>query len=955
MPEKIDELYFDIRGNLKPLDADLRLAEQKIKQKNIMVRVGMDFKQADREIDQFVRRATAKLNIVGKVSLNTSNAEQKISQLEARLGRLGVGTSGGAVPIPATSGVTSTIGSFAGAAAGAAFFARPNNTVVKLRQTYGVPDPTAPSPSRISVAMDDVVTALRARTMTTSAAEHFRPKSMFLNPAVFGNLILSRGGRVYDPHSGLEVDTTAPHGSIEANTAALGGRFGRQVRAMPPIAPENMYPTDPMFMDITGGLASRGYSYLNRIGRGSAWAGVGKLANAGRYWAEQPVSNPAIANMFTNAMRNMGLPTKIGGMGLTVTNGAVVGGGVLMGATMLGGAAYREQQGAANLYAQQRGLEFNPTAQQLNAKAIYSAGQYATTSSTTGNILRKTGNAISAYIPSPIWNAGQGIRGLVGLETEADIMRDIADMQVEEQKREHKFNDKVMRQRSKRRGEIMSIENKVLNSDDMYQNVLDTAEAQATALEKDADMFTPGRTNEEVDAMRARATAIRNKAQRDVNRAKKIASETSASSVRQFNLSGVNDREGTREGIRQKYIGRLNSGTPQEVAEAKAEMEAELAAEERNYQAENKFRTMEGKTDYFGSRGMNYEADINAADAAYARETYGLDPSDPMQQERIRQAEERRANSKLRAEKARVMELSGERTDFLTARGENYRAGWEAADERFKANTMGLNANVPAEAAKIAREEQIRNNERVRLNRGSQINSNAMNDATRWANVSMLGAGTRGPNGQLLTVGALEQERQSAIYAADKSDPRAVADINRQYDQKVQAAKIDDARRAAYVGIGTRGINMENRRLDMQMEGHGIAAGIQSDIDSARQELSALELDTNMTPEEKKTRRESIMANMEKKVKLVSANFKNSLQGQDFSFLESAGGTDPRALKEMEDIRGIEAQLTKGKAEIASDTLNPNPQADASGAITAQQGQQIIDWLKKVAENVGVK
>lgn len=120
MAEKLDDLIFDVKGNLRPLENDLRQAEAKMKaakdkveRSGILLKVGIDFKAAERDLDAFVRRATSKLALKGTVTLDTTNAERQISSLQSKMGQIGGGFSGAGGSV-----VGSAVGSYLGARSG---------------------------------------------------------------------------------------------------------------------------------------------------------------------------------------------------------------------------------------------------------------------------------------------------------------------------------------------------------------------------------------------------------------------------------------------------------------------------------------------------------------------------------------------------------------------------------------------------------------------------------------------------------------------------------------------------------------------------------------------------------------------------------------------------------------------------------------------------------------------
>jgi len=95
MPQVVDDLIFNVRGNLTTLDSDLRTAETKLKaakdrieKSGIMLKLKVDTSTVEKDIEAFVRRISTKLNIKGKVTLDMSSVETQLTAFESRLGRL---------------------------------------------------------------------------------------------------------------------------------------------------------------------------------------------------------------------------------------------------------------------------------------------------------------------------------------------------------------------------------------------------------------------------------------------------------------------------------------------------------------------------------------------------------------------------------------------------------------------------------------------------------------------------------------------------------------------------------------------------------------------------------------------------------------------------------------------------------------------------------------------------
>ncbi len=83
-----EPIYFDARINFQKFDSDLSEADRKVAatstrmaSKGVTLRLGVDTKKAEADVEGFLKRVGPKLNLRGSVSLDTSSAEAQINKL----------------------------------------------------------------------------------------------------------------------------------------------------------------------------------------------------------------------------------------------------------------------------------------------------------------------------------------------------------------------------------------------------------------------------------------------------------------------------------------------------------------------------------------------------------------------------------------------------------------------------------------------------------------------------------------------------------------------------------------------------------------------------------------------------------------------------------------------------------------------------------------------------------
>jgi hypothetical protein len=542
-----------------------------------------------------------------------------------------------------------------------------------------------------------------------------------------------------------------------------------------------------------------------------------------------------------------------------------IGAGVaIAGAMQMAGNVYNE---GAQGYAYNRSLETADSFSQLNAHDLVQnnrTGAYG-----SGAVLR-----FLDKIPVVNWVTGAGESF-----AEGRFAKQIADERRAEEQRTRRFTNTLNTRASQRGADVLGFSTAGINSDDMFVQNTASANAQAKALENQA---ITAKSPEEQAALMAQANAIRASSQRGNNRTESNMIRSSALSVSISNLTGINDREAGRQGIRSGFVERLNSGTALEQQTAQREMNAALSAEDRLYKRD---------TGYIKGRNIA---------AGYAATGYNL-----------------------KAQLAANQQSLTEATAGVTDR------------DRLNALTQGKN---------IADQAAVR-----------EFNLSLREMA---ANTRSASAALGGPNLKN-ALGALDAQRAVAVAR----NPEMAGAINASFAVQAQATQLGFGTNMAQFGMGTRGINLSNRRQGMMNSGNIIQATAQGFIDSATQQISQVNLDMQGNDPAvvagRNARIDAIQRQAQLQVQGLKDQYRFSLRGEQvgpYEILGGAGGRDPLAQKALSDIQGLSAQMAQGNIQMngANAPLNVGNPGGPNGAWTPSQVTQMLQWLEKIAQKVGV-
>ena len=706
------------------------------------------------------------------------------------------------------------------------------------------------------------------------------------------------GGRPYDDSTGkrsqhnaaayqVAIEAMQRLGRTSATLNDVFAKLARDVKTKVGDAYDRMTnPTQgPRLRD---GSMSRGWLQQKLFGNNTNFGGGFLGGNGGTGWLNTAMTSGPFAGR------------TIGGVG------ASIGAGV--GAVLAVGHAGREvANGAANAYTAQKELAFSQRQRGADMQGI------------TAESLYEMNKTSAQRVVEAIPGGGFAMRGAEGLldiantmlpsswqfNTTANTQRFLADAQEAERRTAKKKEKKMSQIDSRQQASLMNLGTKAFSEDDIYLRQQYELDAQTAAIDEEMRQRTieqgqsGGRrfTDEERAAMVSKQHAIQSEGRKRIRYQRAVNTRTSDSAVYMSNLSGIDDREAGLEGIRSKYISRLESDDPSTKANAQREMKAELAAEARQYSFQTSLMASSNRANAIG---------LNA-------QAMGV------------------GGWQLEAQREAVR-------GQLEANEVDRTAALRGVTDTGRIGEINKSFDQRRDSLKLIDKQAIKDFEQ---------SLRSMATSTKAAGQALSGFGLASQ------ITSIKANRDIAIA----NNQGAAKEITEAARMEIIAATVNDAQRKAVFGIGTKSINQSTGSQKLRNSGNYIRASAKDIIDSVENQIS--QLNVEMPGEENKKAREdriaALRANAQERLKGIKQEYKFSMTTENVSAYEiagGAGGRDRLAMQAWKDIKGLDAQAAAATSQWDS-ANKPMPTGNKDGSWTNQQASDAVRYLRDIAENVG--